>query len=1243
MKHPRRNICIHKKNYIGFKNKFNKPKTLLFCNNKQSQLRYLKTMLFPKWCYQNLKKKIYSKLLSIHKNKIWYEPQIFFPVLQSYILSPKTDNCTALYLILKIINKVENIENKYKPFHVFLSQLVQKPQKVKLLKKKNTNDITLFSKFNVFLNLKANYIPSRYINGAKLNWCYTELKNLELKYSEILYKNKRCTFNIPKEYNILFNFSWKQKFHINSATFLVYIQTNFFYNNFFLNTLNFNKQQKIFSFKSIYLKSNLPAFQTSTKIPVVVSQYQKPKIDLILEKTKISKYGFNRRNLIKKLRRKYWNNYFKKYIFVQKYKQLKRNLKFEKKLKTLQVIEIEKNIEENKYNLLKTPKSFFKSERFYCIIATSHSKYPLIQLKQILKKKIIKKNLLIFIIKKTKKYKWNLILTYKNTKRFLKRRKIKLKFNFNQKKQDYKNKIHIFRQKKITWTKKFKPRRKYLYKSVTNSAKKYYQKNYIQPKLKKSKYRKFFSLKQKLKFLSQKKKWPNLYNYLSTIKMNIKGNFSYLPPVYISKNKKKTNYLILSKDLVQIKKLKNQNKLKAKTNLFTNWVNYLKTFTIKNNTLEKNKSKKIWKFINNQSIKKSLLSQIKYHNRTNFMNTAYSSRYKYFYKIFKNQIFKWSQLPPSLRTKQFQKKFSIWLRKKLLKRKLKSMFIPYRLVARNFIKKILVRNSGMFGEKPQRTKITPNKINIKSNKWKINNLESKLKQVLLKIKPIKNNANNKNNSTQNLKSNKLKKTRNKLKKYNINKIQKLLDVVNNIDSLTLEDRLWLRIDEKKWTNSVRRRLKYKKKQYITRCNKFLNKNPIPLWTYYECQAFIKLLPRIIHPWKHLVLNNKCSILFNERLKNLKITSQDISENIKLRYVVLTGKNKKKAIRQNLNHRVFTLNFFLKSKLFRLKHYKYVRRFMVKKITSRLFFYDVLFRDNIWPRKPYIHKAATTSKKIPMPKPYWKREDHLIGHWRYNIFAAPNANYPISAMANCYWNRWFMSGRRRVRNLLRVWLLGTYLELTKKSHFRNKVGWSTRKLRWMRRKLASKKYFSKRKQKFHSAPTIFKKKKNKWSVNFMQKKWRESFSFRRSQNIKIPWVGYLAFNQRVYIKQNKKFIKTFKLLPKRKSQKIYRRFWQFMYSREKARNAKNFFALRKIFWKFWFYFYGKITWNRYLKNFSSTKHIKPEKINRSDFFYSKFERRADVLVYRSNWGKSIQWARAMVLNNFLFITNFSKNQ
>ncbi len=136
----------------------------------------------------------------------------------------------------------------------------------------------------------------------------------------------------------------------------------------------------------------------------------------------------------------------------------------------------------------------------------------------------------------------------------------------------------------------------------------------------------------------------------------------------------------------------------------------------------------------------------------------------------------------------------------------------------------------------------------------------------------------------------------------------------------------------------------------------------------------------------------------------------------------------------------------------------------------------------------------------------------------------------------------------------------------------------------------------------------------------------------------PWIYYLAVSKDVYIRQKKRPWKRIFLKYKEKNQKIYWHFWKMT---GLTRNIKNLHALKIIYWKFSFYCYGKINKNRYNKIFNTISHKKSKLINRNDLFFTNFETRTDCLVYRTNWGKTIQWAKNLVKNNWINIQTSDK--
>ena len=56
---------------------------------------------------------------------------------------------------------------------------------------------------------------------------------------------------------------------------------------------------------------------------------------------------------------------------------------------------------------------------------------------------------------------------------------------------------------------------------------------------------------------------------------------------------------------------------------------------------------------------------------------------------------------------------------------------------------------------------------------------------------------------------------------------------------------------------------------------------------------------------------------------------------------------------------------------------------------------------------------------------------------------------------------------------------------------------------------------------------------------------------------------------------------------------------------------------------YYFFFGKLNKNRYKKIFQNATRLKSKTYDRRNKFFRKFESRADILIYRANWGLNIR--------------------
>jgi ribosomal protein S4 len=159
---------------------------------------------------------------------------------------------------------------------------------------------------------------------------------------------------------------------------------------------------------------------------------------------------------------------------------------------------------------------------------------------------------------------------------------------------------------------------------------------------------------------------------------------------------------------------------------------------------------------------------------------------------------------------------------------------------------------------------------------------------------------------------------------------------------------------------------------------------------------------------------------------------------------------------------------------------------------------------------------------------------------------------------------------------------------------------------------------------------------------------------QDEHKKTPWLTSLLFSRNLYKGSNNVFIidninKLSKMKPylrrkdpeQTKHKQLYNRY------RKIINNEKNIeFSIQKdkrnrinnIIYKLLQPFYGKLT-KKQLKNIWQKIKIKKSTLNsKLDNLFATFEKRLDILVYRLNLAPNILWARRLIWQGTIFVTN-----
>jgi len=130
----------------------------------------------------------------------------------------------------------------------------------------------------------------------------------------------------------------------------------------------------------------------------------------------------------------------------------------------------------------------------------------------------------------------------------------------------------------------------------------------------------------------------------------------------------------------------------------------------------------------------------------------------------------------------------------------------------------------------------------------------------------------------------------------------------------------------------------------------------------------------------------------------------------------------------------------------------------------------------------------------------------------------------------------------------------------------------------------------------------------------------------TEELKIKY--YLRKKNPRYEKRNR--------LYKRKG-KLLANFWH-----KKRIRADKAARIKQIAGKILRPFYGHLNLKQFATIIKKSKKRKFKKISRTEAMLRHLENRLDVVVYRLNWAPNILWARRLILEGSIFVTNVNKN-
>lgn len=156
-----------------------------------------------------------------------------------------------------------------------------------------------------------------------------------------------------------------------------------------------------------------------------------------------------------------------------------------------------------------------------------------------------------------------------------------------------------------------------------------------------------------------------------------------------------------------------------------------------------------------------------------------------------------------------------------------------------------------------------------------------------------------------------------------------------------------------------------------------------------------------------------------------------------------------------------------------------------------------------------------------------------------------------------------------------------------------------------------------------------------------------------RDLREPWLSPLIFKRGLFStmlqikrKQNKETVQEMKLYTRirgpmqTKRFRLYQQYEKLVYNpwMKGKLKTKKMARTYQIVGKIVSTFYGRLNRRQFQKIWKKTRKKKSSFHSHNDIFFSTFERRLDVLVYRLNFAPTILWARRLIWEGAIFVTN-----
>lgn len=184
--------------------------------------------------------------------------------------------------------------------------------------------------------------------------------------------------------------------------------------------------------------------------------------------------------------------------------------------------------------------------------------------------------------------------------------------------------------------------------------------------------------------------------------------------------------------------------------------------------------------------------------------------------------------------------------------------------------------------------------------------------------------------------------------------------------------------------------------------------------------------------------------------------------------------------------------------------------------------------------------------------------------------------------------------------------------------------------------------------------LLKENANRNAKRFFWERPHKAFQSYYKQQAKEPWIDGLMFKRWAYFgfmerirKETKNRSLKMKYFLRKRSQKFEKRnklyWWRrkllFDFYRNNQIKKKKAGRIKQVLEKIYFPFYGHLNKKQFQAILKKNKKKKSQIFNKNESVLSSLENRLDVIVYRLNFAPNILWARRLIQEGAIFVSNF----